>query len=334
MTVASASIGGGHVLRCLALAKSLAVLGVHVRFATDRVTRDTVRLLGTSGFAGVETAPASAHEHAQLSDTDIVIFDGYGIDIAIEARWRGIASLSVAIDDLANRPHDCDVLLDHHPGRERTHYDGLVPADCTVLAGPDYALVRPEFRTLRPIALARRHVGPPRRLLIAMGLTDVGGVSRRAVEGVQASQLPLAIDVVTGRTAVSLPWLEDQARAGVLRLHVDLEARGMAELMAEADVAVGSGGGTSLERCCLGLPSFVVMVADNQRSGIASLVRLGATTSLGVFDESTPRRIATALAAVDGRALAAQARAAAGVVDGEGADRVGRVVLDRLAAAR
>jgi spore coat polysaccharide biosynthesis predicted glycosyltransferase SpsG len=119
----------------------------------------------------------------------------------------------------------------------------------------------------------------------------------------------------------------------MLRLHVDLEARGMAELMAEADIAIGSGGGTSLERCCLGLPSFVVAVADNQRAGIASLERLGATTSLGTLDESTPRRISAALAAVDGPALAAQARAAAGVVDGGGADRVGRLVLDRLAAA-
>jgi UDP-2,4-diacetamido-2,4,6-trideoxy-beta-L-altropyranose hydrolase len=334
VTAASPRIGGGHVLRCLALAESLAGLGAEVRFATDRVTRDTVGLLGTSGFAVVETPPAAAHGHAHLRDTDIVIFDGYDFDIAVERRWRGVAPVRVAIDDLANRPHDCGVLLDHAVGRMRAHYEALVPSDCVVLAGPDYALMRPEFRALRSRALARRHAQSPQRVLIAMGLTDVCGVSRRAVEGVRAARMALAVDVVTGRTATSLPWLEEQARAGTLRLHVDLEARGMADLMAEADIAIGGGGGTSLERCCLGLPSLIIVVADNQLSSVASLVREGAATSLGVLDDATPRRIARALDSVDGEGLAAQARAAARIVDGEGAGRVGRVVLDRLAAAR
>lgn len=336
VTAAAPQIGGGHVLRCLALAESLAALGVRSRFAIDRVTRDTVGLLESSGAEVVETTPAIAHRHPALRDTDIAIFDGYTLNHAVEVGWNGIAGLRVAIDDLANRSHDCDVLVDHAAGRERTHYAGLVPTGCTVLTGPTYALMRPEFRALRPRALARHQGQAPRRVLIAMGLTDVGGASRHAVEGVLLAGRGLAIDVVTGRTAGSLPWLEAQARAGALRLHVDLDARGMAELMTEADIAIGSGGGTGLERCCLGLPSLVIVLADNQREGVASLVRLGAATSLGDLAAATPQHIAAALAALDDdrQTLADQARAAAAIVDGAGAQRVSRILLDRLAAAR
>lgn len=335
VTAASPQIGGGHVLRCLALAEELKMLGVEARFATDRLTLDTVGLLGASPFDVIETAPAEAYQHAAARETDIVILDGYAFDRAVEERWQGLAKTLVAIDDLASRPHACDVLVDHAAGRDAAEYAGLVPLGCAVLAGPSYALLRPQFAALRARALVRRRSQAPRRMLIAMGLTDVGGVTRLAVEGVRRTGLGLSIDVVTGRTAESLPWLRDQAQAGALQLHVDLDALGMADLMAEVDIAIGSGGGTSLERCCLGLPSLVIMVADNQRSSVSNLVRAGAVTLVGMLAEATPEQIAASLAALvgDRAALERQARAAAAVVDGEGARRASRVILDRLAAA-
>lgn len=335
VTAASPKIGGGHVLRCLALAEALAALGVQSRFATDRITRDTVGLLGASGFDVIETPPSEAHRHPVARETEIVIFDGYGLDRGVEQRWQRLARVRVAIDDLANRPHACDVLVDHAAGRRATEYAALVPAGCAVLAGPSFALLRPQFAGLRMQALARRSAYPPRRVLIAMGLTDVGGVTRLSVEAVRHSGLMLSVDVVTGQTAGSLPWLREQARGGALRLYVDLDAFGMAELMVQADIAIGSGGGTSLERCCLGLPSLVIMVADNQRSSVSSLVQAGAVSLVGALPETTPQRIAASLSSLaeDHAALVAQSHAAAAVVDGEGANRVCRAVLDRLAAA-
>lgn len=336
VTAASPQIGGGHVLRCLALADSLSALDVEVRFAVDRVTRDTVALIDGSGVEVVETSPVEAPGHPLLRDSDIVVFDGYALDRSVEQGWQGRCGLRVVIDDLANRPHACDVLVDHAPGRDPADYAGLVPEGCLVLAGPAFALLRPDFAALRDRALSRRAPGPPRRVLVAMGLTDVGGSTRRAVEGVLAADLGVAIDVVTGRTAGSLPWLHERARDGVLDLHVDVEAPVMAELMVEADIAVGGGGGTSLERCCLGLPSLVIMVADNQISSVRALERAGALTSLGMLDRATPQRVARALATVahEPRRLAGQAQAAAAIVDGGGAWRVSRIVLDSLMGRR
>jgi UDP-2,4-diacetamido-2,4,6-trideoxy-beta-L-altropyranose hydrolase len=335
VTGASPQIGGGHVLRCLALANAFRTLGIESRFATDRVTTDTVALLGAGPFAVIETPPAEAHRHAIARDTDVVVFDGYGFDRVVEEAWQPLARLRLVIDDLVNRSHACDVLVDHAAGRDAAEYAGLVPADCAVLAGPTYALLRPEFLDARPRALTRRGLGPARRVIIAMGLTDVDGITRRAVEGVRQAGLGLEIDVVAGQTAVSLPWLRAEARAGALRLHADIEGAAMARLMVEADIAIGGGGGTSLERCCLGLPSLVILLADNQRRSVASLVHAGAVTLLGTLADATPGRIAASLAAVahESAKLGAQARAAAAVVDGEGANRVCRVVLDRLAMA-
>jgi UDP-2,4-diacetamido-2,4,6-trideoxy-beta-L-altropyranose hydrolase len=335
VTAASPQIGGGHVLRCLALAEGLAARGVEARFATDRLTVDTVGLLRSSPFEIFETVPAEAHRHEAAREADIAIFDGYAFDRAVERDWQGLAKVRVAIDDLANRRHDCDVLVDHAAGREASEYAGLVPSGCAVLVGPGYALLRPQFAERRNRALVRRRAEVPRRLLVAMGLTDVGGVTRLAVEGARRSDDAWSIDVVTGQGAGSLPWLREQAQAGTLRLYVDIDAAGMADLMAEADIAIGSGGGTSLERCCLGLPSLVIMVAENQRSSVSSLVRAGAVSLVGTLAEATAERIAAALVALahDSAALEKQARAAAAVVDGEGVHRVCRAVLDRLAAA-
>jgi UDP-2,4-diacetamido-2,4,6-trideoxy-beta-L-altropyranose hydrolase len=335
VTAASPQIGGGHVLRCLAMAEGLAAQGVEAIFATDRLTLDTVGLLGASPFDVIETAPADAHRHPVARQAEIVVFDGYAFGREIEEGWRGLVKVRVVVDDLANRPHACDVLVDHAAGRAAAEYAGLVPPGCEVLAGPSYALLRPQFGALRTRALARRDTYPPGRLLIAMGLTDVGGITRLSVEAVRRSGLALSIDVVTGQTAASLPWLREQAKAGALRLHVDLDALGMAELMVDADIAIGSGGGTSLERCCVGLPSLVILLADNQRSSVSSLVRAGAVTVVGTLAEATVERIGESLAALthDRGALKAQARASSAVVDGEGVRRVCRVVLDRLAVA-
>jgi UDP-2,4-diacetamido-2,4,6-trideoxy-beta-L-altropyranose hydrolase len=313
------------------LAESLAALAVQVRFVTDRQTLQTVSLLADGPFEVIVTEPSRA-----AMATDVVIFDGYAFDRSIESQWDGFARLRVAIDDLADRVHACDVLVDHGAGRREADYAGLVPAHCAVLAGPSYAVLRGEFRAERHRALARRSPRLPRRVLISMGLTDVGGITRRVVEGVLSAGLGLAMDVVTGQTAASLPWLREQAAGGVLQLHVDLPGPAMAELMVDADMAIGAGGGTSLERCCMGLPSLVILLADNQLPSLSAQVRAGAASLIGDLGQATAQHIAAAIRdfAQDPVALAARAGAGAAMVDGAGADRVAQVILDRLAAIR
>lgn len=334
LTAASPRIGGGHVLRCLALAEGLQKHGIDPVFAVDKVTVSTVGLLRSSPFRIIEVTDAMDRSLIGAVG-DVVVFDGYDLDEAVERRWRGI-SIRVVIDDLADRRHDCEVLVDHSPGRLRAHYSTLVPSECELLVGPSFALLRPEFRQLRGQALARRSRAViPRRILVAMGLTDLEGITRRVVEGALKAGRGLEFDVVTGRGAISLPWLHAMADRLPLKVHVDLDAKGMAHLMARADIAIGGGGGTSLERCCMGLPSLVVLLVENQRLIAESLERLGAIRVVGDLAEVTPERIAEALAAfVDDEGKAREcARIAASIVDGRGADKVCQVILEKLSQA-
>lgn len=336
VTAASPHTGGGHVLRCLALAESLARQGLAALFAVDTLTLETVGLLRDGPFDIVTTRHDEAPAIGPARDAEVVIFDSYDLDRTFESRWRRAGRIRVAIDDLANRAHDCELLVDPSPGRLEADYAALVPGGCSVLSGPSFALLRAEFQRCRSRALERRSAAPVRRLLVAMGLTDVGGVTRRAVEAVLMADLGIAIDAVAGRGAASLPWLRGAARSAALDVHVDLNGAAMAELMAAADIAIGGAGGTSLERCCLGLPSLVILLADNQQRSAEALERAGAAWLVGDVASATPRRIASVLTTIAHQADERErcSKAAAALVDGAGADRVARAIIGRLGAAR
>jgi UDP-2,4-diacetamido-2,4,6-trideoxy-beta-L-altropyranose hydrolase len=335
ITVASPQIGGGHVLRCLALAENLGRHGFDPVFAVDRTTVETVALLKDGPFKIVETVPQEAHRLGAAAAARVVIFDGYGIDRAVERQWQGRALVRLVIDDLADRHHDCELLVDHAPGRIAADYAALVPPRCEVLAGPSFALLRPAFLDHRVRALARRSAAAPRRLLVAMGLTDVGGITRRVVEGALLADIGLEIDVVAGRGAESLAWLERMAVSAPLRIHVDINAAAMAELMMMSDLAIGGGGGSSLERCCMGLPSLMILLAENQRLAAETLQDSGAARLIGDLAVATPEHIAAALRSFAGQGDAREqcAKAAAIIVDGGGADRVRRAVMVMAAAS-
>jgi UDP-2,4-diacetamido-2,4,6-trideoxy-beta-L-altropyranose hydrolase len=329
VTAASPQIGGGHVLRCLALAENLARHGFRPVFAVSRTTLQTVALLKDGPFEIAEADPDAAHRTTAAVGAGVVIFDGYGIDHTIEWQWRGRAAVRLVVDDLANRPHDCELLVDHAPGRTAADYAPWLPAQCRVLAGPSFALLRPEFLRHRPRALLRRPAETPRRLLVSMGLTDLDGITRRVVEGALLADVGLEIDVVVGQGAVSLAWLKAKAVSAPLRIHVDINGTAMAELMTMSDVAIGGGGGSSLERCCMGLPSLTILLAENQRLSVETLQRAGATRLIGDLAAAAPERIAVTLKSFVGTAAALEkcSKAAVAIVDGGGTDRVCQAIV-------
>jgi UDP-2,4-diacetamido-2,4,6-trideoxy-beta-L-altropyranose hydrolase len=331
MTGASPEIGGGHVLRCLSLAESLEEHDFHPVFVVTRTTVETVSLLRGCRFDILEAPENVAISVNDLPTHAIAVFDGYDWDWRREIAWRGLVPLRIVIDDLADRRHDCEVLVDQTPGRQAKDYGGLVPDQCEIFAGPEFALLRPEFRRYREAALNRRSGGSVQRLLISMGLTDIQGITRRVVEGAMNAGLDLEIDVAISVGAESLEWLRDIMRSTAkLTMHVDTPD--MARLMVAADLAIGAGGSTSLERCCMGLPSLVVVLAENQRIIVTSLERIGAIKSLGDATDITSNSVAAALKAIvaDDRMRMRCAQIAASLVDGAGADRLCRALVRKL----
>ncbi|MGV8804902.1 MAG: UDP-2,4-diacetamido-2,4,6-trideoxy-beta-L-altropyranose hydrolase [Polaromonas sp.] len=214
---------------------------------------------------------------------DWLVVDHYALDQRWEEALAPHYRQLLVIDDLADRPHRCDLLLDQNLGSQPEHYAPLVPAHCQVLAGPHYALLRPEFAALRPYSLQRRQRQPTlRHLLITMGGVDQPNATGQVLQALKTCALPAdcRITVVMGLTA---PWLQNVRELAAQMpwpTEVVVNVNDMAQRMADSDLAIGAAGSTSWERCCLGLPTLMVVLADNQKEAAAHLQKNGAANCL------------------------------------------------------
>ena len=281
------------------------------------------------GAFGVEPRPQgdprSLAALAQALDPAAVVLDDYAADAVAERMLAAPGRVLMAVDDLADRPHAVDLLLDPGYGRDAADYAALAPG-AQVLAGPAYALLRPGFGgdATAPVD------GPLRRLFVSFGLSDVEGVTARAA-GLARMVLPdVALDVALAAEARSLPLLRARANAGEpIALHVDTPD--VAGLMRRADAALGAGGSSVWERCALGLPSLAVVVADNQRPLIEALQAQGVVIGCDLHASDFEARFVAGLEALRDpgrrRTLAERSRA---LCDGRGAERAARALLARI----
>jgi UDP-2,4-diacetamido-2,4,6-trideoxy-beta-L-altropyranose hydrolase len=245
----------------------------------------------------------------------------------------------LVIDDLANRPHDCDLLLDQNLlDPQSTRYQGLAPTHCQQLLGPRFALLRPEFIEARASMLVSLKREQPvlalttQRLLIFFGGSDPTQECFKALEALR--QLPsldqLQVDLVAGASNPQFEALQQHCQAfPQVRLHKQSNA--MSDLMAQADLALGAGGTTSWERLCLGLPSIIIAVAENQVEISQNLAEGGYHIYLGESKTVSPAALGQALGDLLTDAGKRQALCVRGMalVDGMGVHRV----VERMYAA-
>lgn len=328
-------LGGGHIMRCLSLAQALTARGADIAFASAPGSATLVPALERAGYPVNDTSEPA---HAPLPDAwggaaDAVFVDLYDSTDADETALRQVAPVIGVIEDLPERTHDCDVLVDQGFDHAPAAYARRVPSHCRMLLGPDMVPLRPEFAAARADTLLRRsRMNRVERMLVAMGLTDVRGISERVTRAARAALPDARIQVVLGPTAQSREALERQARSDD-RLDILIDVDDMHRVMADADLAIGAGGGTALERCVLGLPSLVIILADNQRESAKALDDRGAAWTLEDgpdVEEQTRCRLET-LTPDD---LKAAAHAAAAICDGQGADRIADMLLRCIAEAR
>jgi UDP-2,4-diacetamido-2,4,6-trideoxy-beta-L-altropyranose hydrolase len=271
------------------------------------------------GGLAIDAEPGYLEACGALDRVDLVIVDHYDIGAAwhrtVSAGRRAIA----AIDDGASSPLAVDLVLNQNLGASPGQYATLVPTGTIVLAGPRYALVRPEFAAARA-GMAER-TGRVNRVLVFLSGADEDDVTSRAVAAVVAAGK--RVDVVVG---TAYPFLEGlRARTASMpdvQLHVNTTA--MPQLMASADLAIGAPGSASWERCTLALPGILVVLADNQLDVARRLVAAGAAIVLGWHHEVTNDQLTAAvvdLSSNPGR-VREMSRAAGQISDGRGAIRV------------
>ena len=327
---ASSKIGGGHAVRCLALAKALVQAGWHCRLAIRGGTAATVPSLNGAdlelvNLTGPVSAETSALSAAAPEGVDLLIVDHYRRDHDFERNCRGWARLIAVIDDQPIRTHDCDLLIDPTLGREAGDYKPLVPGGARILVGSEYAILRPSFAEARPKALDRRRTAQPlHRILVSFGMADPDNLAGRALGAIAKSGISAAVDVVLGSGAPHRAKVETAHRALPTGGNIHSYVEDMASLVAQADLAIGAAGSSAWERCCLGLPTLMLVLADNQRDIAIGLERRGAAENLGAPEAGAFDRLAGRIAALaeepDQRARMSEA--AANICDGKGSQRL------------
>lgn len=336
---ASPAIGGGHVMRCLTLADALADRGWYCAFACGLGAAETVPGLVASRHEKRDLALDEAADPMTLrrywpSGADLLIVDHYGLGAEYEASSRPWATQVLVIDDLANRAHDADVVIDQTFGRSDADYRSRVPPACRLMLGTDYTLLRPEFARARNQALRRREGRSVlKRVLVSMGATDPDNNTGRVLDAIRSSGLDLTVDVILGAAAPHREAVSAQLRTLLIPwvLHVNPSVAAMIDMMIAADLAIGAAGISTWERCCLGLPSFVLVLAENQRGNGSALQRAGAAIVFFDCPGETLAKVKKALReiAIGEQTLAEMSRRAAMLCDGEGGRRVA-TALDRV----
>ena len=296
---ASLKIGTGHVMRCITLAQLLKENGVDVQFISRKHEGNLIDKIRSKGInvTELDTSKNSAVdnklEHSQWLETtqeedandcinilkskktDWLIIDHYALDEQWQKKLKPYYKKILVIDDLADRKHQCDILLDQTFGRQNKDYTALVSKDCKLLLGSQYALLRPEFPQWRSYSLERRSKPEFRRLLINMGSYDVDNVTGKVLNQLSKCHLPddINITVVMGRSAPHLNDVRAIANNLPYNVEVKIDVENMAEIMANADMAIGASGFSTWERCCLALPSIQIVIAENQNTIAKSLIK-------------------------------------------------------------
>lgn len=361
---ASIQIGSGHVMRCLTLADELARQGAECFFICRQHEGNLIEVLRQCGYQvyvlplendrAIEPenrsslaptlAPTLTHSHwlassqhrdAELSRSivetlqpDWLIVDHYALDASWEKKLHLFCKKLMVIDDLADRQHACEVLLDQNFGRNPQDYAALVSAECQVLCGSMYALLRPEFAKWRGYSLERRQHKNLTSVLINLGGVDKDNITSKVLKALQTKALPneCAITVVMGSTSPSIAAVKQQAATMPWPTAVKVAVDNMAELMANSDLAIGAAGSTSWERCCLGQPTIMLVLADNQRGIADNLEEAGAAQRFDLaLLESEPLALGHCIASVVTK-LREMSRVASSITDGLGASRLARVL--------
>jgi UDP-2,4-diacetamido-2,4,6-trideoxy-beta-L-altropyranose hydrolase len=353
---ASLQIGTGHIMRCLSLADKLRQHGAKSTFCCrphegnliDVISQHGHRVISLPLLEKINDSSDSKIYYSRWSGTDWLsdaqdtllalndqqvdwlVVDHYALGQEWEVMLRSFCQNLMVIDDLADRQHCCDLLLDQNLGRSAIDYFGLLDSNTTTLIGPQYALLRPEFAALRSKSLERRVSPKLKRLLIAMGGVDKDNVTTQVLKALSGCNLSadLHIDVVMGRYAPFLGSVQQQAKHMPWLTKVLVDVKDIAQIMVDCDLAIGGAGITSWERCCLGLPTMLLVLADNQKSGAFALEKSGAVLSI-----NSPNEIQTIFRKyLDHDAssiLKKMTQASSTITDGKGASRVVKLLMSK-----
>lgn len=347
---ASDQMGIGHLMRCLTLAEALRARGVQTHFICREHAGNLIAMLQQKAMPiSVLPAPAAINTAynenyaawlgvTQAEDAgqtikalngekpDWLVVDHYGLNIEWEKFLRPHIGRLLVIDDLSNRSHDCDVLLDQNysvGGDKR--YGSLISSQCKVLLGPRYALLNNEFRELREQLESRSH--ELKNILVFFTAGNDQGETLKALLGIELFGKVEYVNVVVGRSNPGNSEIHQKCAEHRWGYHCQVDY--MPKLIAQADLVIGAGGSSNWERCALGVPALIAILAENQAPIAQALGQAGIIVNLGWGRDLQTQDYANALVAMTPQRLATMSARALALVDARGTERMADILLAR-----
>lgn len=315
----SLQIGSGHIERCITLSKELKKKGMKVNFICRSLNGSMERRIKNEGF-GIKVLPnfkntskkfdkniknnhkswlgpdwrVDAHHTIRLILKDkpkLLIIDHYGINIKWENLVRSLTGVKImVIDGLANRRHNCEILLDYtYSLKGKKRWDNLINSDCKLLCGTKYTLIRSEFVQEKKNLIKKK--GAINRIFISFGGSDKINLTEEALDALDSlNRRDIFIDVVMSKNNPNIFKIRKKLKPKKnFQLHI--QPRNIAKLMNKADLSIGAGGTMIWERCYLGLPSLIISAANNQIKQSAAVDSYGAAVDLGIYQKNTRKKI-------------------------------------------
>ncbi|KYH42990.1 hypothetical protein [Branchiibius sp. NY16-3462-2] len=316
--------GVGHVMRQLALADELVARGVSVQFRGNLTnTPWLAALLAARGLSmvAIDDDPRALRDTALETGASAVVLDGYHLDPATGATLRAAGIPVMAMVDYSfGTEQDADLYVDQNLGAR--------PHSPRALAGIDYALFRDDVLALRRVGPDHLPASSPLRVLAVFGGTDPYAAAPVVVPALLDTGLPVTITAVAAREEIAVA-LRGLPVADGQELHVIPATPGLAALAAESDLVLSASGSSVWEFLCMGVPTALVCVVDNQRAGYDETVRRGVVAGLGHLDGFDAAAATATLRTLVQRADDRSALATKGqlLVDGKGRQRVADALL-------
>lgn len=318
---ASKKIGGGHVSRCLTLADELKKQGVNCQFICNDTAAEIMPALKAYTILPENTAPFKVN---------LFIVDHYKLDASYENTWRPYSNKILVIDDLADRSHNCDYLLDQTYGQTHETYAPFINEDCRLILGPEFSLLKPQFSEGRENSLKRRN-GEINNILVSYGSVDIHNLCPLTINALNKIEKPLTVNIICEADHPHLNNMKECANHSIHTINFHHNVTNMADYMSKADLALGAAGTTSWERCTLGLPAIVYQVAENQATILKNLHKQGCIFNLGLSELATSTLLKKQINSliIRPKNLTIASINATKITDGNGALKVAKILLQK-----
>ena len=333
----STKIGYGHFMRCMALADTLQK-NFEINFITRSLEGSLISDIQKKGF-GIFRFYSNSEKINEKNDAqktislikkhsgskNILIVDNYQLSKKWETDVKPFVHKLIVIDDLSNRSHNCDLLIDQNlHTKVNGLYKGLIPSNCIKLIGPKFSMIRKEFRMMRKSVKPRTF--PIKKILVSFGGSDIENQTLVALNSIKKMNGKINVDVVVGKANKCKKTLKIFCNKNKhFTYHEQID--NIADLMLSSDLSIGSSGSTTWERCSLGLPAIVSISSNDQRDTANSLSKKKCVINLGDVKKVKESSYINAITNLKKNDLRNMSKNSMSLVDGNGTQRILKHIL-------